>query len=98
MTDRTMSDRCAPYRAKLNPAPYATIIPARTPEVKYHAGLGRAKSAVSYSGGYWDSDLGRHVNGARGGEIYERTADGWQLLFRVERGTPLEDLPWRVEG
>lgn len=93
----SMEQRCAPYRAKLNPAPFATIVPSRTPEVKYHAGLGRAKSAVGYSDGYWDEETRRTVYAARGGEIYERTADGWQLLFRVECGTPDGELPWRAE-
>ncbi|MGI5404168.1 hypothetical protein ACQEVG_32900 [Streptomyces sp. CA-135486] len=92
-----MDERCAPYRAKLNPAPFATIVPSRTPEVKYHAGLGRAKAAVGYSNGYWDEEARRTVYAARGGEIYERTSDGWELLYRVERGTPDDELPWRVE-
>jgi hypothetical protein len=96
MATQPMSERCAPYRSKLNPAPYATIIPSRTPEVKYHAGLGRAKSAVSYSEGYWDAEARRRVEVARGGEVYERTADGWQLLYCVERGTPDEELPWKA--
>ncbi|MFD5504627.1 hypothetical protein ACFWJS_33790 [Streptomyces sp. NPDC127061] len=95
MTTQPMSDRCAPYRSKLNPAPFATIVPSRTPEVKYHAGLGRAKLAVAYSGGYWDAKARRTVNAARGGEIYERTADGWALLYCVERGTPENELPWK---
>lgn len=81
----TMDELCEPYRSKLNPAPFATIIPSRRPEVKYHAGMGRAKSAVAY-----------HVwGGARGGEIYERTADGWELLYRVESGMPTDELPWK---
>lgn len=80
-----MEAQCAGYRSKLNPAPFATIVPSRRPEVKYHAGMGRAKSAVSYA--VW--------GGARGGEIYERTADGWALLYRVESGTPTDELPWK---
>jgi hypothetical protein len=92
-----MAERCAAYRSKLKPEPYATIVPSRRPEVKYHAGLGRAKSAVAYSNGYWDEEQRRTVYAARGGEIYERTADGWELLYRVERGTPDDELPWRVE-
>nr|WSW58460.1 hypothetical protein OG513_07630 [Streptomyces sp. NBC_00998] len=83
-----MEAQCARYRAALTFEPYASIVPSRRPEVKYHAGLGRAKSAVGY-----------HVwGGARGGEIYERTADGWSLLYRVESGTPMEELPWRANG
>ncbi|MFG3014344.1 hypothetical protein ACGFZB_28775 [Streptomyces cinerochromogenes] len=81
-----MEAQCARYRSKLKAEPFATIIPDRHPEVKYHAGIGLAKLAVAYQ--TW--------GGARGGEIYERTADGWSLLFRVEAGTPANELPWRV--
>ncbi|MEU1200155.1 hypothetical protein ABZ446_28570 [Streptomyces sp. NPDC005813] len=84
-----MEARCAQYRNKLKPDPFATIVPSRRPEVKYHSGLGRAKAAVSHAGGW---SMGGN---ARGGEIYERTADGWSLLFRVEAGTPAVELPWR---
>ncbi|WP_369147089.1 hypothetical protein [Streptomyces sp. R44] len=82
-----MSARCAPYRAKLKHQSFATIIPDRRPEVKLHAGIGLAKLAVGYQG--W--------NGARGGEIYELTAEGWDLLYRVEAGTSMDALPWRAE-
>ncbi|MEU3986118.1 hypothetical protein AB0F77_39680 [Streptomyces sp. NPDC026672] len=82
---RTMEAQCAPYRGKLQAAPFATIIPDRRPEVKYHAGIGLAKLAVAYH--TW--------GGARGGEIYERTADGWELIYRVEEGTSSDELPWR---
>ncbi|MFF1684468.1 MULTISPECIES: hypothetical protein [unclassified Streptomyces] len=81
----SMESRCAPYRARLKAAPFATVIPDRRPEVKYHAGVGLAKLAVGYQS--W--------GGARGGEIYERTADGWTLLYRVESGTPADGLPWK---
>jgi hypothetical protein len=81
-----MESECAPHRGKLRSEPFATIIPDRRPAVKYHAGLGRAKSAVGWVGEW---------SGARGGEIYEHTADGWQLLFRVEAGTPSSELPWK---
>ncbi|WP_143673782.1 hypothetical protein [Streptomyces sp. or20] len=84
----SMDDQCAPYRAKLKAEPFASIVPDRRPEVKYHAGVGLAKLAVGYN--TW--------GGARGGEIYGRTADGWELLYRVESGTQLEDLPWNREG
>jgi hypothetical protein len=80
-----MESQCARYRACLKADPYASIVPGRVPAVKYHPGLGRAKSAVGY--GVW--------GGARGGEIYERTADGWALLYRVESGTPADELPWK---
>ncbi|WP_405927873.1 hypothetical protein OG554_03490 [Streptomyces griseus] len=83
----SMDDQCAPYRTKLKAEPFASIVPDRRPEVKYHAGIGLAKLAVGYN--TW--------GGARGGEIYGRTADGWELLYRVESGTQLEDLPWRKE-
>lgn len=82
----SMEAQCAPYRTRLRAEPFASIVPDRRPEVKYHAGLGLAKLAVGYL--TW----GRTV---RGGEIYERTADGWSLLFRVESGTPADELPWR---
>ncbi|MGP3750853.1 hypothetical protein [Streptomyces sp. IBSNAI001] len=78
---------CAPHRAKLKAEPFASIVPDRRPPVKVHAGIGLAKLAVGYQ--TW--------GGARGGEIYERTADGWQLLFRVEAGTQTDDLPWNKE-
>ncbi|HLL34178.1 MAG TPA: hypothetical protein VK545_09865 [Streptomyces sp.] len=80
-----MEAQCAPHVAKLKAEPFATIIPDRRPPVKCHAGVGLAKLAVAYQ--TW--------GGARGGEIYERTADGWSLLYRVEAGTPAEELPWR---
>lgn len=86
MPQPNMETQCARYRAGLKSDPFASIIPGRRPEVKYHAGLGRAKNAVAY----------QEFEGARGGEIYERTADGWSLLFRVESGTPAEELPWKV--
>lgn len=54
--------------------------------VKCHAGLGLAKHAVAWPEGY---------SGVRGGEIYKRTENGWELLFRVESGTPTDELPWR---
>lgn len=81
----SMEAQCAPYRSRLKAEPFATIIPDRRPEVKYHAGIGLAKLAVGYE----------QYGGVRGGEIYERTADGWSLLFRVEAGTPASELPWR---
>jgi hypothetical protein len=82
-----MEEQCAPYLAKLNPEPYATIVPDRKPVVKFHAGLGLAKHAVSYQ--TW--------GGARGGEIYSLGVDGWrQLLYRVEAGTATADLPWNT--
>ncbi|MEO3974409.1 hypothetical protein [Streptomyces sp. CAU 1734] len=84
----TMSEQCEMFRRALRSSPYATIVPDRRPAVKYHPGLGRAKSAVAY----------RDWGGARGGEIYERTADGWALLYTVESGTASEDLPWRTEA
>lgn len=80
-----MEAACAPHLPKLNPAPFATIIPDRRPPVKLHSGVGLAKLAVGYAG------RGR----ARGGEIYKRTVDGWELLYRVESGTPLNELPWK---
>ncbi|MFJ6720527.1 hypothetical protein [Streptomyces sp. NPDC091259] len=80
-----MEAQCARYRDALKYDAFASIVPSRRPEVKYHAGLGRAKLAVAYAN--WGA--------ARGGEIYEMTADGWSLLYRVESGTPTEELPWK---
>lgn len=91
----SMEDRCAPYRSKLNPAPFASIVPGRSPEVKYHAGLGRAKSAVAYTVGIRNEVTCRYEQVVRGGEIYKRAADGWELLYRVEQGTPTSELPWK---
>ncbi|MDX2575935.1 hypothetical protein PV332_10625 [Streptomyces scabiei] len=90
-----MDAQCAPYRQKLNPAPYATIIPDRKPAVKYHAGSGLAKLAVGYIGRYWSTVRQSWIDVVRGGEIYKRTADGWELLYRVEQGTPADELPWK---
>lgn len=81
----SMESECAAYLRNLDVAPFATIVPDRWPAVKFHGGLGRAKSALTYRG--W--------GGARGGEVYERTSHGWALLYRVERGTAAADLPWR---
>ncbi|MEV5319122.1 hypothetical protein AB0K92_15955 [Streptomyces sp. NPDC052687] len=80
-----MEVQCAPHVERLEAEPFATIIPDRRPPVKCHAGIGLAKLAVAYE----------TRRGARGGEIYERTADGWSLLYRVEAGTPAEELPWK---
>ncbi len=80
-----MESACAPYRARLKAEPFASIVPDRRPELKLHAGIGLAKLAVAYTS--W--------GGARGGEIYERTADGWTLLYRVEAGTSTDALPWK---
>ncbi|MEW1551396.1 hypothetical protein [Streptomyces tsukubensis] len=95
---RDMESQCAPYRAGLKSEPYASVVPDRRPEVKYHAGLGRAKNAVAYSNDHYDTSTGDVVSVVRGGEIYERGADGWELLYRVEHGTRPEDLPWRGEA
>ncbi|MFD9442121.1 hypothetical protein [Streptomyces sp. NPDC060001] len=80
-----MQDDCAPHHKKLKVEAYATIIPDRRPPVKCHAGIGLAKLAVAYQS--W--------GGARGGEIYRRTEAGWELLYRVESGTPSSELPWK---
>lgn len=98
MTETPMERRCAVYRDKLKGEPFASIVPARTPELKYHGSIGRAKSAVAYSEGFQDPDTGRYVGRPRGGEIYRRAADGWELVYRVEKGTPTSALPWKVEG
>lgn len=94
-----MEDRCAPYLAKLRSEPYASIVPARTPAVKYHAGLNRAKSAVAYSVSVRDDSrrYGWRHHCARGGEIYTLGPDGWELVYRVEHGTPSDELPWKVK-
>ncbi|MFB7823834.1 hypothetical protein [Streptomyces hydrogenans] len=93
-----MATQCAPFRRKLQFEPYASIVPDRRPEVRYHPGLGRAKSAVGLTNGLTRDASGRMVSPVRGGEIYEHTADGWKLLYRVEAGSPAEELPWRVRG
>lgn len=81
-----MEAACAMYLRKLTAKPpYASIIPDRRPVVKCHSNIGLAKLAVGYSA--W--------GGVRGGEIYRRTDDGWELVFRVESGTPASELPWR---
>ncbi|MFF9525401.1 hypothetical protein ACF1DV_25980 [Streptomyces achromogenes] len=82
-----MEAQCAPLLKKLKSEPFATIIPDRRPAVKLHAHIGLAKLAVAWTDSVY--------SGARGGEIYECTADGWSLLFRVEAGTPTDQLPWR---
>lgn len=81
-----MEAACAMYLRVLRAEPYASIIPDRRPAVKCHSNIGLAKLAVGYA--TW----GRTV---RGGEIYRRTDDGWELVFRVESGTPTSELPWR---
>jgi hypothetical protein len=84
-----MEDQCARYRDRLvkpETPPFATIIPTRHPgPVKVHRTLGQARSAVGYGNGRF----------ARGGEIYRLEGDEWTLIERVERGTPVRDLPWR---
>jgi hypothetical protein len=84
-----MEARCKHYREKLvepKTPTYATIIPDRYQQpVKLHMCIGQAKAAIAYT--YW--------SGARGGELYQKTAEGWELLYRVERGTATADLPWK---
>lgn len=81
-----MEAQCAPHLSKLRSQPFATIVPDRRPPVKCHAHIGLAKLAVGHGGFH---------NSARGGEIYELTADGWRLLYRVESGTSTDALPWK---
>lgn len=81
-----MEAACAMYLRVLRAEPYASIVPGRRPAVKCHAHIGLAKLAVGYA---------ESGSGVRGGEIYKRTDDGWELLFRVESGTPASELPWR---
>lgn len=81
-----MEALCAEHRSKLRSQPFATIVPDRRPPVKCHAHIGLAKLAVGHGGFH---------NSARGGEIYELTADGWKLKYRVESGTPTDALPWK---
>jgi hypothetical protein len=85
-----MESLCAAHAARLKADPYVSIVPDRTPVVKVHRNVGLAKLAVGYAVG-WDRT-------ARGGEIYRRSADGWELLYRVEARTPLDALPWKGES
>ncbi|MDG9711139.1 hypothetical protein [Streptomyces sp. DH10] len=96
MTETPMERRCAVYRDKLKGEPFASIVPSRSPELKYHGSIGRAKSAVAYTERIYDQEQRRTYDGARGGEIYRRTADGWELAYRVEKGTLVSELPWKV--
>jgi hypothetical protein len=81
-----MEEQCAKHRSKLRSQPFATIVPDRKPPVKCHAHIGLAKLAVGHGG---------FSNSARGGEIYEMTASGWRLMYRVESGTSTDALPWK---
>jgi hypothetical protein len=83
-----MEQQCAEHHHKLKAEPFATIIPDRKPAVKCHAHIGLAKLAIGWDGGF---------SGARGGELYELTDEGWKLRYRVESGTPADELPWRAE-
>ncbi|MFI8890531.1 hypothetical protein [Streptomyces paradoxus] len=95
MNKTPMERRCDTYRDKLKGEPFASIVPSRRPELKYHGNIGRAKSAVAYAEWIYDSRTGRNYRGVRGGEIYRRTADGWELAYRVEQGTPESEIPWK---
>lgn len=86
-----MEAACAPYMRTLEASTYASVVPDRKPVVKFHQRPAGAKAAVALSMSFY---LLRR-RGARGGEIYERTANGWSLLYRVEEGTASADLPWR---
>lgn len=93
-----MQERCAQFRNLLKGMPYASLVPSRDPVLKYHVGLGRAKSAVAWERpSRWNySTSAFEYRGARGGEIYKRTDNGtWELLYRVEEGTTPEELPWK---
>ncbi|MFB7782037.1 hypothetical protein ACFC1D_04870 [Streptomyces vinaceus] len=97
---RTMEERCEEPRKGLTGLPFASIVPDRNPALKYHVGLGRAKSAVAWErpNRYNRETRMFEHQGVRGGEIYERRGDGWELLYRVEAGTLYENLPWQVNG
>lgn len=95
-----MGKRCEPWQRDLGGLPYVSIVPDRTPALKYHVGLARAKAAVAWERpSRYNRDTRRfEYRGVRGGEIYERDGHSWKLLHRVEAGTIPEDLPWRNGG
>lgn len=95
----SMEERCEGPRKGLAGMPYASIVPTRTPALKYHVGLGRAKAAVAWelSNRYNYETRRFEYQGVRGGEVYKRDGHSWQLLYRVEAGTLPEDLPWKAE-
>lgn len=95
-----MEERCEPWRKDLVGLPYASIVPDRSPALKYHVGLGRAKSAVAWERpNYYNRETRQfEYRGVRGGEVFERDGHSWRLLYRVEAGTLPEDLPWRNEA
>ncbi|WP_458085777.1 hypothetical protein [Streptomyces malaysiensis] len=90
----SMAEQCEKYRGRLTIESFATIVPGRCPVVKLHKGLHLAKRAVGDAAVYLPDQIGRSHYGARGGEIYQYTADGWTLLYRVEHGALVEELPW----
>jgi hypothetical protein len=91
-----MESLCAAHAARLKADPYVSIVPDRTPVVKVHRSLSLAKRAIG-DRYFMDFSSGRTRYLARGGEIYGRSAEGWELLYRVEARTPLDALPWKRE-
>lgn len=98
-THRPMEDQCAPYRTLLTPGPYATIVPSRMPTLRFHSGIGQAKTAVAWE---LPNRLGPasalEFQGVCGGEIHRWGGGQWRLLYRVEEGTMPDELPWHVDG
>ncbi len=94
-----MEERCEEPRKGLAGMPYASIVPDRDPALKYHVGLGRAKSALAWelSNRFNYETRQFEYRGVRGGEVYERNGHSWKLLYRVEAGTLPEDLPWKAD-
>jgi len=74
----------------------ATRIYDRNPEWKFHTDLGKAKNAIAYADGY---DRETYQFYARPGEIWvlgrDGTQDVWELYYACEKGTYVNDLPWR---
>ncbi|MFJ3634661.1 hypothetical protein [Streptomyces sp. NPDC090112] len=93
----SMEKRCEEPRKGLAGMPYASIVPDRNPALKYHVGLGRAKAAVAWElpNRYNYETRQFEYRGVRGGEVYKRTGDTWELLHRVESGTRFDELPWK---
>ncbi|MFI5802943.1 hypothetical protein [Streptomyces sp. NPDC051561] len=97
-----MEARCDGFRRMLQAEVFASIVPGRSPEIRYHESLLGAQAGVGWERPphvRWDGHEFAHTyQGVRGGEIYWRLGDEWQLIFRVEEGSHALDLPWLEEN
>ncbi|MCX5201514.1 hypothetical protein OG897_08625 [Streptomyces sp. NBC_00237] len=95
-----MEARCDGFRRMLQAEVFASIVPGRSPELRYHESVYGAQAAVGWELPPLVSWAREETiyRGVRGGEVYWRSGDEWSLLYRVEEGSHALDLPWLEEN